>query len=83
MTPIFPVSDGGGFDHLSDREILLLTAQGLRNLAERFDQSQTTQFGRCTNHAKRIETLETWRTGLAGGWAALLAYIKFKGGGGG
>lgn len=74
------IPEDGGFDRLSDRELLLLTAQDLRNLSKNFDAYQTQQGGRCSNHGRRIEVLETWRTGLAGGWAALLAYMKYKGG---
>lgn len=55
------------FDHtqLSDRELLLLALQKLEDLG---------------GLRRRVERLETWRTALAGGFTALTAWAKYKGG---
>lgn len=71
-----------GFGHLSDRELLLLTARDLRRHMLQYAKDQKAQAGRCDNHGRRIGILETWSTGLTGAWAGLVAYIKIKASGG-
>lgn len=53
-------------DHLSDREILILTAERLGNLIEKVD----VQNG-------RIGRLESWRLQIVGGGLALMALMPF------
>lgn len=54
-------------EHLSERELLILALREIRGLRRLYP---------------RVRSLENWRTGLGGAWAALTgigAYVKFKG----
>ena len=56
------------FEHLSDREILIMTCR------ETFGNSK-----RLDSHAKKIHALELWKNWLAGAFAALLAGMGLGG----
>lgn len=55
------------FDHLSDREILILACRDLRDVKQ-------TVHGR-GGHGARLSSLENWRIGLTAGWAAISGVI--------
>jgi hypothetical protein len=58
-------------DHLSERELLLLTVQKLDSTNERLDGTNSRLDklnGSVSETKKRVDELESWRDGMKGAW---------------